>query len=382
MRITMVNKYYPPHLGGIEYHLRDLAEALAARPGVSVRALVANEGPHTDRGIVRGVDVVRLGRSFAYASTPVALGMASAIRHQRNGTEPADLLHLHFPYPWGETAWQWAMAGLPTVVTYHSDIVRQKTLLAAYSPLLRRLLRKADLIIASSPDMVEHSEFLRHVAGKCRVVPFGIDVDKFAPSPETESRAAALRSGHHRPIVLFVGRLIYYKGADVMVRAMDYVDADLVIIGTGPLEGTLRESAAARGIADRVTFLPPVDDAELRAWYRAADVFCLPSVARSEAFGLVQLEAHASGTPVVSTRLTTGVPFVNQDGVTGFTVPPGDERALASALTKLVEDGDLRAKLGEQARVRARESFTIDRMVDDTLRVYEEALTMHGGRGR
>lgn len=378
MRVTMVNKHYPPHLGGIEYHLRDLAEALATR-GHEVRAVVANEGPERVSETLGGVEVLRLPRIFAVSSAPVAPALARELAAVGRRT---DLVHLHFPYPWGELSWLRARprradgSRVPAVVTYHSDIVRQRAMLAAYAPLLRRFLREVDLVVASSPDMVEHSPFLARVRGKCRVVPFGIRVEAFEPTPELERRAEELRARHERPIVLFVGRLIYYKGADVLVRAMAGVDADLVVVGKGPLEAELRTIAMARGVAGRVTFLPPVDDAELRAWYRAADVFCLPSVARSEAFGLVQLEAHASGTPVVSTRLTTGVPFVNADGVTGLTVPPGDVEALAGALRRLIEDRALRERLGAQARERARREFTIARMVDDTLAVYGEAVAL------
>jgi glycosyltransferase involved in cell wall biosynthesis len=263
---------------------------------------------------------------------------------------------------------------VPTVLTYHSDIVRQKVALEFYKPYLRRVLQEVDLVIASSPNMVEHSPFLSEVSHKCRVVPFGIDVEKFASTPSVERRAAELREGHDRPIVLFVGRLIYYKGAEVLVRAMAKVDADLVMIGSGPLERSLRELAAEMKVADRTTFLggQPLD--ELVAWYHAADVFCLPSIARSEAFGLVQLEAHAAGTPVVSTDLTTGVPFVNQHEETGLVVPPDDPRALAEALRALVGDESLRERYGARALERVRAAFTIDRMVDDTLCVYREAL--------
>lgn len=374
MRVTMVNKYYPPHLGGIEYHMRDLAAALVAGGGVQVRAIVANGGRGEVSETVDGVQVERLSRLFEYASTPVVPGMTNALRAEGSRADGRpDVMHLHFPYPWGEYSWLRARPGVPTVLTYHSDIVRQKALLRLYRPILERLLDRVDLIIATSPDMVEHSEFLRPRAEKCRVVPFGIDVDRFAPTPSTLARAKELRTAHTRPIILFVGRLIYYKGVDVLLRAMQDVDADLVIIGRGPLEAELRALAGSLGIADRVTFSPPVAAGDLVAWYHAADVFCLPSVARSEAFGLVQLEAHASGTPVVSTRLTTGVPFVNQDGVTGLTVPPGDVRALTDALGTLSGDRALRERLGQQALDRARAQFTIDRMVDDTLGVYTEA---------
>jgi rhamnosyl/mannosyltransferase len=162
---------------------------------------------------------------------------------------------------------------------------------------------------------------------------------------------------------------------------MEHVDADLVLIGRGPLEGQLREIAVARGLDYRTSFIPQQDEAELAAWYHAADVFALPSVARSEAFGLVQIEAHAAGTPVISTNLTTSVPYANLDGVTGLVVPVGSVQALADALRRLLGDDALRARLGEQARKRALSQFTIPRMVDNVQAVYAEAIELHAARG-
>ncbi len=371
MRVTMVNKYYPPHLGGIEFHMRDLAMGLTAR-GVDVRAIVANEATEALTETVDGVKVTRLARSFHYASTPVAPGMSRAIRAESRGADAPDLFHLHFPYPWGEVAWLRAKVTQPTVLAYHSDIVRQKALLSAYAPILKRVLDRADIVLASSPNMVEYSPFLSRIADKCRVIPYGVHVERYADTPELLARAAELRAPHGRPIVLFVGRLVYYKGPEVLMRAMAEVDADAVVIGRGPLKPELERIAEEAGITDRVTFLDPVDDAELAAWYHAADVFCLPSVARSEAYGLVQLEAHASGTPTISTTLTTSVPFVNEHGLTGLTVPPGDVAALTEALRTLVADESLRVRLGAQARERAFADFSVERMVDQTLAVYAE----------
>lgn len=393
MRVTMINKYYHPHLGGIEHHMRDLAAGLTAA-GVQVSAVVANEANERVTDDIDGVAVTRLARAFAYASTPVAPGMARELRARAAGSNPdaapapgprPDVFHVHTPYPWGELSWLRARTDTPTVLTYHSDIVRQRLLGSAYRPILERVLDRVDLIIAGSPNMVAHSELLASRAEKCRVVPYGIDVSLFDDTPATLERAEELRSAHARKIVLFVGRLVYYKGADVLLKAMRSVDADCVIIGSGPLEPQLREYAVAHGISPRVTFVPPVPDSELAAWYHAADVFCLPSVARSEAFGLVQIEAHAAGTPAVSTDLTTGVPFANLDGVTGLTVPVGDPEALAHALQRLVGDDELRTRLGAQARERARAEFTIERMAADTRAVYEEAVAVHAeraGRGK
>jgi rhamnosyl/mannosyltransferase len=336
--------------------------------------------------IIGGVEVVRLPRQLALSSAPVAAGMPGALRDELrregpHGPEPPDVINLHSPYPWGELSFLQASPDVPSVVLYHSDIVRQKRLLTAYRPFLRRFLDRVDLIVTSSPNIVRNSPFLAPRAEKCRVVPFGLPAGRLAVTPAVLRRAAELRAVHAgRQIVLFVGRLVYYKGVDVLVQAMAHVDADLVLIGRGPLEAELRELAAAGGILSRTFFMPAQDEDELSAWYHAADVFCLPSVARSEAFGLVQIEAHAAGRPVVSTDLPTGVPYANPDGVTGLTVPPGDAAALSAALNRLLGDDELRARLGCQAQARALRQFTVPRMVAGTLEVYAEAAARHAAR--
>lgn len=381
MRVTLVNKYYhPPHLGGIETYVQTLAEAMALRPNMDVEAIVSNESSATVREVVGGVEVLRLARSFAAASTPVALGMAAAIHAAATGPAPTDVFHLHFPYPWGDWAWQRAGSPGPMVLSYHSDIVRQRFLGALYAPVMRRLLERADRIIVATPPMLANSAALLPHADKCRIVPYGIDPDRYAPTPQRLARAAEIRAGHERPLVLFAGRLVYYKGVDVLVKAMPDFDGDVVLLGQGPLEAELRGLAGSLGVADRLTIVPPVDDEEFTAYLHAAEVFCLPSVARSEAFGIVQLEAHACGTPVVSTDLPTGVPWVNRDGETGLIVPPGDAPALGAALRTLLADDGLRERLGSQARTRAVTTFGVQAMVDSTLAVYDEVLASAGRR--
>ncbi len=384
LHVTMVNKYYsPPHLGGVETVVRTLSEGLVAHAGAGVRALVSNEDRRLVQEQIDGVEVIRLPRRLRLSSAPIAPGMLKALRAEArsaspNGPGECDILHLHSPYPWGELCFLAARPDLPSVVYYHSDIVRQKRMLAAYRPLLERLLDRVDLIMAASPNMIENSEFLSPRASKCRVVPYGLPLQGAMDAPAVRGRTAELRAQHQgRKIVLFVGRLVYYKGVDVLLQAMKGVDADLVLVGSGPLEGELRESAKDLGIAQTVHFLPTLPDHELHAWYKAADVFCLPSVARSEAFGLVQLEAHAAGTPVVSTDLATGVPYVNRDGETGLLVTPGDVTALRDGLVRLLADDVLRARLGHQAKARALRDFTVQRMVKDTLTVYREAMELH-----
>jgi glycosyltransferase involved in cell wall biosynthesis len=386
MRVTMVNKYYyPPHLGGVETVVRNLSEGLVAETGAAVRAIVCNESTERIDETIGGVEVVRLARQFALSSAPVALSMPSMLRAEAHRPSPPDIINLHFPYPWGELSWLRAHPDVPMVLSYHSDIVRQKRMLAAYRPFLEAALDRADAITTSSPNLRDHSPFLGPRASKVRIVDYGLHVDDIANPPASVlTRAEQIRAEHAgRKIVLFVGRLVYYKGADVLVRAMASVGADLVMIGRGPLESELRETARANGVADRIAWVQPQDDDELSAYYRAADVFCLPSVAASEAFGLVQIEAHAAGTPAVSTDLPTSVPYANLDGVTGLTVPVGDVGALGSALNRLLGDDELRERLGVVAQERALTKFTIPRMVGQMLEVYAEAIDMHvSKRGR
>jgi rhamnosyl/mannosyltransferase len=207
------------------------------------------------------------------------------------------------------------------------------------------------------------------------IVPFGIPLDRFHRLDDRQRAIAeSIRRRHAGPRVLFVGRFVYYKGLDVLVDAMTSAPGTLLLAGEGPLDEEIRRRAAERGILDRIEILGRVPDADLPAYYDAADIFALPSIARTETFGIVQLEAMAAGRPVISTDLPTGVPWVNQDGVSGLVVPPGDAAALAAAIARLGADADLRRRLGAGARSRAASMFSIDRMVDAFKGVVDDAL--------
>jgi rhamnosyl/mannosyltransferase len=313
--------------------------------------------------------VLRIGTALWISSATVNPGMAAAIRESG-----ADVVHLHHPNPTGVLSYLASGSRAPLVVTYHSDIVRQRVLRTLFWPVQHRFLRRADAIIASSPDYAASSPVLQRHADRVRVIPFGIRPDDAGtPDPAT---VAALRERHGARVVLAVGRLVYYKGFDYLVTAMDSVDGHLVIVGDGPMHGELERLAAEYGIADRVTLAGRVDS--VASHYAAADVFALPATARSEAFGLVQLEAMAAGLPVVNTRIPSGVPFVSRDGQTGLTVPPRDPAALAAALTRLLDDAALRARLGRAARERVSTEFSAQRMARDTLALYHEAAGRPG----
>jgi rhamnosyl/mannosyltransferase len=241
----------------------------------------------------------------------------------------------------------------------------------ACHPILKRALDKSSAIIASSPNYIETSPVLSAYPSRCHVIPFGIPIDNFLTADSTA--VAAIREQYGSRLIVSVGRLVYYKGIEYLIEAMASIDAHLLIIGDGPLRGKLEAKAREHGVSDRVTMLGHVED--LTPYYHAADVFAFPSIARSEAFGIVQIEAMACGKPVVNTKLPSGVPFVSLDGETGFTVPPSDAGALSRALRLLLERDQLRLKFGAAARVRAEREFSVQRMTERTLQLYDR---IHG----
>lgn len=282
----------------------------------------------------------------------------------------ADLVHIHWPNPTALLAYLASGHRGRLVFTYHSDVVRQKVLTHIFDPILRRGLDRADAIIASSANYIDSSEVLWPHREKCRVIPFGIDIKRFERPDELE--VVRLRKQFGSRMILSVGRLVYYKGFDFLIDAMKSVNAHLVLVGNGPMEGGLRARIRARGLEDRVTLLTKVND--VVPFYDAAELFVLPSIARSEAFGIVQLEAMACGKPVVNTQLDSGVPFVSIDGVTGITVPPANSKELARAINSLLDDSERRERYGNAAYRRVREEFSLAGMAEQTLALYHEVL--------
>jgi glycosyltransferase involved in cell wall biosynthesis len=389
MHILQIYKDYFPVLGGIENHVRDLSEALAAR-GHRVTVLVTSQDRHTlTEQPQPGLTVIKAARSLHLASTPFSLAMLQIARSQR-----PDLVHLHFPYPPGDLAAMALPRRTPLVVTYHSDIVRQRALLRAYRPLLELTLRRAARILPTSPNYLVSSPFLRRHAARCAVVPLGIDADRFARADRPGVAAVRARYLTNRangraliapwpdrpiapalPLVLFVGRLRYYKGLHILLNAMPSVHGELLIGGGGPERERLERQAARLGLARRVHFLGDIPDDELPALFQAADVFVMPAHLRAEALGLAQIEALASGLPCVSTELGTGTSFANRHGETGLVVPPGDAPALAAALNTLLADADLRRRFGAAGRARVARLFTRAHMVDAVEAIYRDVLT-------
>ena len=368
LSVVHVGKYYPPYRGGMETHLQGLSDELNGM--VDLKVIVANAGRRTVEEVVEGVAVTRVGKLFDFKSAPICPDLVRKIRAVK-----ADIIHIHWPNPTAVLAYLASGHQGRLVFTYHSDIVRQKTLAAAFTPILRYALSKAAAIIVSSPNYIDSSEILSEHRSKCRVIPFGVSVEHFNQYDQKKVRRIRERYGPR--IVLGVGRMVYYKGFEHLVRAMARVNAHLLIIGQGPLREHLRQLAMELKVSDRVTFLSEVDD--VRPYYHASDVFVLSSVMRSEAFGIVQLEAMACGKPIINTQLDSGVTFVSPHGVSGLTVPPADSVALGNAINQLLHQPHRHAELGERARSRVKQKFTVERMVQSTFELYQEITNGQSG---
>ena len=368
MHVLHVGKYYPPYRGGIETVVEQLCRGLASR-GIEVTAVVSNDNSATVDERLDGVRVLRLGRSAALNSQPLNLRLVPTLRSLR-----FDVLHFHTPNPVGALAVLAARRVEPIVVSHHSDIVRQRILGAPATIAQSLLYRRAAALVAATPKHIEHSPVLRGFASSCRVIHYPIDALPYANAPSAWDNQLP-PAWQNEPLVLFVGRLVYYKGLDVLLDALRLTDRGrLGIVGVGPLETQLVAQAARLGITDRVQFLGALPDDRLRSLYKCARFLVLPSVAPSEAFGMVQLEAMAAGRPVISTDLKSGVPYVNQHGVTGLIVRPGDPRALAAAMKTLLDDEPYALSLGKAAERRVLAEFQVDKVVDAHVELYASLL--------
>lgn len=367
MRVVHVYKDYPPVFGGVEGHIQTLAEGLKAE-GVDVHVLVTNTTRKTLRGEVNGVPVTKVGRLFNISSAPIGQGFCAELQQL---SQDADIVHLHVPYPPGELCQLLVRAGRHFVVTYHSDIVRQRLMGFFYSPFLRLLLRRAERITLSNPQYITLSRFLRPLADKCTVIPMGVDLSRFVLTDAVQQRAAVIRAQYGGgPLLLFVGRLRHYKGIDVLIEAMKDIQAHALIAGDGPMGPIWKQKSADEGVMDRVVFLNAVSDEELVALYHAADMFVFPSTNRAETWGIVQVEAMACGLPVICTELGTGTSYLNQHQVTGLVIEPNNSQVLQAAIQQLIDDPALRQRLGTAGQKRAQDVLSREAMVRQMLDFY------------
>jgi glycosyltransferase involved in cell wall biosynthesis len=370
LKVLQIYKdYFPPVKGGIEKHVNLLTNGLHAR-GVQVEVLVSNTRMKMESECCEGIQIYKAPQIGRFASAPLNINLPCWLRKLG---ERADILHFHFPNPTAELAYMVSSLNKKYVVTYHSDIVRQVYLKQLYAPFMHHFLRCADRIIVTSPQYFNTSLILQKYRKKCEIIPLGIDLNKFNFNYDRLAIASRIRKHHGSPIVLFVGKSRYYKGIHVLLQAMENINAKLLIVGADHnLENIINQSQTR--LQGKVELLGEISDESLSDYFHSCDVFVLPSVQRSEAFGIVQLEAMACGKPVVCTELGTGTSYVNEHEKTGLVVPPNDPNALSEAVNHLLNNPLIREQYGVGGMSRVKQFFSLEKMIDSTEFLYRQLL--------
>ncbi|MHB0776533.1 glycosyltransferase [Halomonas sp. WWR20] len=368
--VIHLSKYYKPHNGGVESVVCDLAESSGGFK-VGVVAVDAKRGSFE---IINDVSIFRGSVNVNVSSAPFSLGyIRNVLRLSKGG-----VIHVHLPNPLANLSVlvaAWAGRDISKLVLHwHSDIVKQKKMLVLYRPLLNWLLKKATLIIVTSEAYLLMSEQLRNVKDKCRVVPIGIG--SLAPAVDMEKVKEVKDAYLNERVVFSLGRHIYYKGFEDLIAAASQVENAIFLIGgEGPDTAKYHKIIQEMELDDKVKLIGRVAEEELPSLYAAADVFCLPSKEKSEAFGVVQLEAMSVGTPVVSTNIQgSGVPWVNKHDESGIVCEPGRPEELARAITYLLDNPQERARLGAGAKQRFEEVFERQKMVAEVDKIYRSLL--------
>ena len=363
MHIVHLYKDYAPVLGGIEGHVQTLAQGLV-RLGFTITVVVCQPrgGVLASDEMMHGVRVMRLPRHIDVASNAWSFALVRTIAKLN-----PDILHLQMPWPAGDLV-ALLLPHIPLIVSYQSDVIRQRGLLHLYAPLLRWTLAHAKAICVSSKQYADTSPWLQDVLARVQVIPLGI-ADPLADLPATPTVDAPVFDG---PFVLWVGRMRYYKGLHTAIRAMVEVPAPvrLVMVGSGPAEASLRTLAAECGVADRIVWLGDCSNAVVALLRQNAVCFVFPSHLRSEAYGLALLEAIAAGVPAISCEIGTATSVINIHESTGFVIAPNDSHACALAINRLIAEPELRAVYSQNARAHYLAQYTTPRMIEHVAALY------------
>lgn len=383
-RIIHLSKYYPPNLGGIETHVQTLARTQAALDakvevvcvnGCDERGRLSDK-TKTIQEMDGEVRVTRLGRLSSFARFDICPQLPQKLCYLVQDENV--ILHLHTPNPTMLSAL--TITGLhkrvPSVITHHSDVIKQKILKYGLRPLECLAYKQASRILTTSYQYIDGSKFLSLYKDKLITLPLGLDCYRYLnPSAEAIAYGHKLKKRYGETIWLTVGRLVYYKALHIAIEALTLVPGKLIVVGVGSLEKELKNQAKKLGVEDRVIWLGCVSDDELVGAHQAATALWFPSNVRSEGFGLVQVEAMASGCPVINTNIFgSGVPWVSRHQIEGLTVPINDPVSLASAAKRLLLEPGLRARLSLASRKRA-EYFNHIAMAERSFEIYDQALT-------
>jgi glycosyltransferase involved in cell wall biosynthesis len=371
MRVLHFYKtYYPDSVGGIEQVIRQLCVG-TGHLGVTNQVLSLSRQKDLRPFEFEGHTVRRVPLNFEVASNACSM---AAIGELARLAAQSDLVHYHFPWPFMDLAHFMARVKKPSVVTYHSDIVRQKHLLRLYQPLKHRFLQSVDTIVATSPNYLASSAVLDRYRDKTRVITYGLDKTTY-PRPDP-ARLARWRAQVGPRFFLFVGVLRYYKGLHILLDAVAGTDYPVVIVGAGPIEQELKAHAERLGLK-QVMFVGALDDLDKVALLELCYAVAFPSHLRSEAFGISLLEGAMFGKPMISSEIGTGTSYINIDQETGLVVPPSDPQALRAAMRTLWDDPLLAQAMGRRAEARYLEMFSAEQMAASYTELYRELVARH-----
>ncbi|WP_339489344.1 glycosyltransferase family 4 protein [Pseudomonas sp. EL_65y_Pfl2_R95] len=359
--------YLPESMGGIEQVIYQLCQGSAAQ-GIDSHVLTLSSEQEPKDFALGSHQVHRANLDFYLASTGFSY---SVFKRFRELAAEADIINYHFPWPFMDVVHFTSSVNKPTVVTYHSDIVRQQGLLQLYKPVMNRFLSSVDRIIAASPNYMHTSEVLTRFANKTRVIPYGLDKTTY-PVPDLE-RLGRWRQQFGLRFFLFVGVMRYYKGLHILLDALAGTNYPVVILGAGPLEQELRAQAQRLGL-NHVHFVGRLGDEDKVALLQLCSAIVFPSHLRSEAFGISLLEGAMYGKPMISSEIGTGTSYINIHGETGLVVPPSNPQAFREAMRTLWDNPELSAQMGVRALERYERVFSAQRMCEQTAELYQELL--------
>lgn len=355
LKVLHAYKVYLPHNGGIPAVISRITTGLHSH----VKSTILVAQPKCALGVSEFYKKIFVTRSLSLGnlfSMPLAPFYIFNFWHK---ARKSSVVHCHYPFPLNDLAVTlWFPKKTALIIHWHAEITAQKRLLPLVKPLINHCLKRADKIIVSNPCMVDASAYLKLYREKCEVIPYGIQTDHMqALTVESQQKIKNLQQCYPR-LILAVGRLVSYKGFDVLLKAMQQIDGQLCIIGEGVLNNELQQYSETLGLSDRVIFAGRVSDQELLHFYHACRIFAFPSVTEAEAFGLVQLEAMLCKKPIVNTQLNSAVPWVARHQQEALTVMPNDYKAFATALQQLLDDTELANRLGEAGYQRAISEFS------------------------
>ncbi len=369
MKILQLGKFYPIK-GGVEKVMYDLVSGLSQRM-IHCDMLCASEKKAKKEEIIEFNAFSKIfvePSIIEFAKTKISLKLISKLKKI---AQRYDVIHIHHPDPMSALALFISGYKGKVILQWHSDILAQKKLLLLYKPLQNWILKRADLILTTSPNYMECSEDLKKYKSKCKILPIGIeDISLYSDSAALNKIKEKYKN---KKIIFSLGRLVSYKGFEYLIDAAHYLNEDYIILigGEGPLKSNLQDLINKNNLSSKVELLGYLDDADLYAYYNACDLFCLSSIEKTEAFAIVQIEAMAFGKPVIATKIDgSGVSWVNKDGFSGFNVSPRNSKEIGSTIIKILQNPEEYIKYSSNARKRYLENFTLNIMIDNCLKFY------------